>query len=179
MVERTAHNGLVAGSNPAEPTKFNFYNKMNKNLKTYKLYKVKTFLKRYPIIIIYHTLNVKEVNWLKINESLEQLNLKCYKLRNKLSKHALKNSVFSNFSVMLNGSLCFVYPKNATKFNGNFKTFSKINKIMPILAIKINKKIYSTTQLSSLSTLNYKSNISTLNLTLKKIIKTPYYKFKT
>ena len=151
---------------------------MNQNLKTYKLYKVKNFIKNPPLILIFHTLNLKTTDWLKIEQNLINSDLKYYKIRNTLAKHVLKNSVFLNFSTVLNGSLCFIYPKNNKNFNNNFQKLSKISKTMPILTLKLNKKMYSSPQLSNISTLNYKKNISILNKTLKTFIKTPYYKFK-
>ena len=99
---------------------------MNQNLKTYKLYKVKNFIKNPPLILIFHTLNLKTTDWLKIEQNLINSDLKYYKIRNTLAKHVLKNSVFLNFSTVLNGSLCFIYPKNNKNFNNNFQKLSKM-----------------------------------------------------
>jgi ribosomal protein L10 len=151
---------------------------MNKKLKTYKLYKVKHFLKTPPLILFFHTLNLKSVNWLEIEQNLLKLNLKYYKIQNTLTKNVIKNSVFSNISPIINGALCFIYPKNLNKFNDDFQKLSKMNKTMLILGVKLNKNLYSAPQLSNISTLNYKKNIIILNKTLKTFLKTPYQKFK-
>ena len=185
MAERTAHNGLVVGSNPAKPknfinfTKVKYINKkMNNELKNYKLYKVKYFLKNPPLILFFHTLNLKSVNWLKIEQDLLNFNLKYYKIQNTLTKYAVTNSIFLNLVSILNGSLCFIYPKDLNKLNNDVQKLLKINKTMPVLGLKLNKNIYSAFQLSNLSTLNYKKNIIVLNKTFKMYLKTPYYKFK-
>ena len=151
---------------------------MNKNFKIYKLCKVKTFIKKSPLILISHTLNLNSNKWLKIEQNLINSNLKYYKLKNAVTKQALTKSIFFNVLPIFNGSLCFIYPKNYKNFNENFQNLIKINKTMPILAIKLNKKIYSKTQLENISNLNYKQNIKILNKTLKNLLKFPYYKFK-
>ena len=177
MVERTAHNGLVAGSNPAEPKKQSFI-KMPKKFKRYKLSKVKNFIKKNPVLFIHHTLNLNSKSWNKIEKKLNTAGLKYYKLNNTLANHTLINSVFVNYKPLLSGSLCFVYPKTIHDFDSNPQGIIQLNKTMPVLAVKLNKKIYSKNQISNITTLNYKKNIQILNKTLKNFIKTPYYKFK-
>ena len=49
---------------------------------------------------------------------------------------------------------------------------------MPILSLKLNKKIYSNMQLKNLTTLNYNKNVVIMNKTFKKLLKVPYYKLK-
>ena len=151
---------------------------MTKKFKVYKLCKVKKILKKYPILLINHTLNLNSKSWNIIEKKLINSNLKYYKLNNTLTKHTLTNSIFLNFKPILSGSLCFIYPKNVNNFESNFYELIKINKTMPTLALKLNRKIYSKNQLSTISTLNYNKNVGALNKTLKKILKTPYYKFK-
>lgn len=151
---------------------------MNKNFKIYKLCKIKTFIKKHPLILISHTLNLNSYNWLKIEQKLINSNLKYYKIKNTVTRQALTNSIFLNILPALNGSLCLIYPKNKKKFDENFQALIEINKTMPVFALKLNKKIYSKNQLSNVSTLSYEKNIKILNKTLKNFIKTPYYKLK-
>lgn len=151
---------------------------MNKKFKAYKLCKIKQFLKKYPIFLISHTLNLNSKDWSIVNKKLITFNLKSYKLNNTLTNNTLTNSTFLNFKPILSGSLCFIYPKTSNSFEPNFQDLLKLNKTMPILGIKLNQKIYSINQLSTIYTLNYKKNIKTLNKTLKNILKTPYYKLK-
>ena len=151
---------------------------MKKKFKTYKLCKIKKFLKKHPIFLISHTLNLNSKDWNVVEKKLITFNLKYYKLNNTLTKHTIINSILLNFKPILSGSLCFVYPKNYNNFEPNLQDLTKINKTMPVLGIKLNQKIYSKNQLPTIYTLNYKKNIKTLNKTLKRFLKTPYYKFK-
>jgi ribosomal protein L10 len=150
---------------------------MNKNFKTYKLYKVKHFLKNPPLIFFFHVLNLKSKNWLKIEQNLLKLNLKYYKIKNTLAKRVIKKSIFLNFSTFINGAICVIYPKNF-KITNDVQKLLKTNQTMPLLNVKLNKNFYSKEQLSTISTLNYKKNVKILNKTLKTFLKTPYYKFK-
>jgi len=152
---------------------------MNKKFKTHKLYKVKNFLKNTPLIFFFHTLNLKSTNWLKLEQKLFKLNLKCYKIKNTLTKRIIKHSVLINFSTIINGSICIIYFKNIQNINtDNIQNLLKVSQMMPLISIKLNTKLYSKKQLSTIYTLNYKTNIKILNKTLKTFLKTPYYKFK-
>ena len=151
---------------------------MNKEFKNYKLYKVKRFLKNSPLIFFFHTLNLKTINWIKIEQNLLKLNLKYYKIKNTLTKYVIKNSIFFNFSTIINGSICIIYPKNSKINDTDLQKLLKSTQTMPFLSVKLNKKFYSKEQIETLSTLDYKKNIKVLNKTLKTFLKTPYFKFK-
>ena len=174
MEERTAHNGLVAGSNPAKPIK----NIMNKNIKLHKLNKTKQYLKNKDLIFFVHTLNLNSKRWLTIKKELYSLGLISYKLNNPITKLALKNSIFINFDALINGSMCFVSLSNSRNNNFHFKNTFNNNKNLLLVNVKLNKKMYSPKQLTKLTTLNYKNNIKLLNNTFKKFLKLPYKSLK-
>ena len=172
MVERTAHNGFAAGSNPAKP-------KMNNlKLKTYQLKKLKHYLKKTNLIFFFYIANFSVVNQLELEQKLFKNNLELYKIKNTLLKHSVKQSVFTNISPLIKGPLCIVKFNNNKSVNLNFQTLLNLNNTVPILAIKLNKKIYSNVQVKTISTLNYTNNIKILNKTFTRLLKIPYYKFK-
>jgi hypothetical protein len=72
--------------------------------------------------------------------------------------------------------LCFLSLKNKTQNNLNIQEIIKIDSSMNFLGLKLNNKVYSTTQLKTISTLNYKKNIQFLNQSLKRLLKLPHYK---
>jgi len=152
---------------------------MNTKFRKYQLYKVKSFLKNPPLIFFFHTLNLKTIKWLKIEQKLLKLNLKYYKVKNTLTKYVIKNSVFLNFLPIINGPICIIYiKKNQNNTNLDIQNLLKLSQTMPLVSVKLNKKLYSKNQLLTISTLNYRTNIKVLNKTLKTFLKNPYYKFK-
>ena len=170
MVERTAHNGSVAGSNPAKP-------KMTNKFKIYQVKKLKFYLKKTDLILFLYQPNLNVANQLELEQKLFKNNLRLYKIKNSLMRKVINRSVFLNYFVMFNGPLCIIRVKNTKIFNTNFQNILNINTIVPSLTIKLNKKIYSNIQLKTLSTLNYSQNILILNKTFKHLLKTSYYKF--
>ena len=179
MAERTAHNGLVAGSNPAKPKILLNYKNLNmsKNFKKFKLYKIKQDLKTQNIVFFFHTTNLKTINWLKIEQEFFKSKLECYKINNSVTHYALKNSAFFNFSTLINGEMCVIYLKTFNS-NLNMQKFNKIDKTMHLMGMKLNKKFYTKQQLNTISTLDYNTNINIFTKIMKKLLKLPYYKFK-
>lgn len=173
MVERTAHNGLVTGSNPVKP-------KMTNNkLSIYQLKRLKQYLKNTNLIFFFFLTNLNSKNQLKLEQKLFKKNLKLFKIKNTLIKKVLKKSVFVNFSIMVKGPLCIIELKDSKKLLNNFNDLKKLNPSTPLISLKLNKKIYTINQLKTITTLNYKTNVKVLNKTLKRFLKLPYYKFKS
>ena len=151
---------------------------MNKELKTFKLYKVKHYFKNKNLVFFFHTTNLNSKSSLKIEQDLFNYELECYKITNTVTHYALKNSVISNSSILINGSLCLVCIKKNKTLKIDVQKLLNISKTMPVLGVKLNKKIYSKQQLSTLSTLNHTKNIKVLNKMLKKLLKIPNFKLK-
>ena len=172
MVERTAHNGFVAGSNPAK------LKKMNNKLKTYRLEKLKYYLKKPNLIFFIYIPNSNVKNQLKLEQKLFKNNLKLYNIKNNLTKHVINNSIYSRIDILIKGPLSIITLKNPKKININIQKLLNFNSNISVLTIKLNKKIYSNEQIKTISTLNYKNNIKILNKTFKQLIKIPYYNLK-
>jgi ribosomal protein L10 len=146
---------------------------MTFKLKTYKTYKIKQLLKKNPLIFFFHITNLDSKNWIKIEQKNFYNNIRCYKLCNTLTKQVINHSTLANLSIIINGSLCFVYYKNN---NTEIQKLIKLNKALPLLCLKLNKNIYSLNQLSNITTINHTKNIKIFNKTLIKLLKTPYYR---
>ena len=151
---------------------------MNKELKTFKLYKVKHYFKNQNLVFFFHTTNLNSKRSLKIDQDLFTYGLKCHKITNTMTQYALKNSVVSNSSILISGSLCLVCLKKNKTLKIDLQKLLNISKTMPVIGVKLNKKIYSKQQLSTLSTLNYTKNIKVLNKMFKKLLKIPNFKLK-
>ena len=150
---------------------------MTKNLKKFKLYKIKQELKEQNIVFFFHTTNLKTINWLKIEQELFKSKLKCSKINNSVTHHALKKSTLFNFSTLINGEMCIMYLQTLNS-NLNIQKLNKIDKTMHMLGMKLNKNFYSKQQLDTMSTLNYHTNIKIFTKVMKKLLKLPYYKLK-
>jgi len=150
---------------------------MNKELKTFKLYKVKHYFKNQNLVFFFHTTNLNSKRSLKIEQDLFNYELECHKITNTITRYALKNSVISNTSILISGSLCLVCLKKKT-LKIDVQKLLNISKTMPVLGVKLNKKMYSRQQLSTLSTLNYTKNVKVLNKMFKKLLKIPNFKLK-
>ena len=102
-------------------------------------------------------------------------NLKICKNKNKITYKILKTSIFYNLSTLIKGPLCII--KSTQNNSINIQKLINLDPI-PLLAIKLNRKVYSNIQLKSITTLNYKNNIKILNQTFKQLLKIPYTKLK-
>lgn len=173
MVERTAHNGFVVGSNPTKPTK-NYYILMELKLNTYKFFRINCYLKNNNLFFIYNGNNLKTENWIKIEQELFKYNLKYFKLYNSLAKKTFKNSIFKNFLQIINGLIIVIsFKKNLI----NLKKLINFNKYLTLLCIRINDNIYSLKQIKNLITFNYKKGIIILFNILKIFTKICFRKF--
>lgn len=151
---------------------------MKFELKGYKLQKIKNCFKKEPIIFVFNISNTNAKNWLNVEQKFYKYNLKCTKVCNTLSKKSLNNSVFKNAGVLMNGSICLVYLRNAQNFSVALHKITKINPSLILLGLKLNNKIYSANQIHKISNINYKQSIKVFNNSLKKLISMPYQRLK-
>lgn len=139
MVERTAHNGLVVGSNP---TKL----KMNFDLKSYKVFKTNTFLKENKYIFIYFCSNFSFEDWIHLERNLHKNGLKYHRIFNRIMVNQLRISVFKNFSFLINGPVLLVGFKS-NRGDISLKQCTTLNPKLNFLGLKIGSKIYTKAQL--------------------------------
>lgn len=147
---------------------------MTLNLKKYKIYKIKNTLKKNSLVFFFHITNLNSTNNKKIEQNHFINNIKCHKLYNTLTKYAINSSIISNLNIVINGSVCLIYYKKNTT---DIQKLLKLNKKLPFICLKLNKKLYSFNQVKNLPTLNYNQNIKIFNKTLTNLLKSPFYKF--
>lgn len=149
---------------------------MKFELKRYKLKTTTAYFQKKPIFLLFNVANLNSKQWLKIEQAFFNHNLNYIKIYNTLTKLFLKKSIFLRFKSIINGNLCFISLKNKTQNNLNIQEIIKIDSTMSFLGLKLNNKVYSATQLKTISTLNYKKNVQFLNQSLKRLLKLPHYK---
>ena len=158
VVERTAHNGFVVGSNPTKLI-FYFINFMKLNSKIYKINKTKNLTKTNSLFFIYNGTNQKATDWIKAEQKLINVNFKYYKIFNKIALKTFDNSILKNSKFTINSITFFIKP---SLNDITFKKHILINNfellLLRLLAVKLNNKIYSIKQLNKTCSVIYKNN---------------------
>jgi len=132
---------------------------MDFTAKNFKIEKTKNFIKNNNLFIFFNGINRNTNDWILIEQELKRIDFNYYKICNKTSKTILNNSIFLNASSLIN-SMTFLLKslEDKKEINKNilFKNIETL--IFSLLAIKINNRIYSKTQIKNLFSFNYKDN---------------------
>ena len=160
MVERTAHNGLDVGSIPTKPklpVTYSTLRQMEFKSKEYHIIKTKAYLKKTKLFIFLNGINRNSNEWNNIEQKLKILNFYYYKIYNKISKNTIKDSIYSKTSTLVNGITFIVKPinqKNELNSKMLIKNFDSLT--FTFLALKLNNKVYSKSEITRSFSLNYK-----------------------
>lgn len=128
--------------------------------KDYQNIKIKNYLKNDSLLLISNGINQKSKNEILIKQEIKKLRITYYKIYNKLTVKIFKNSIYKNFTKLIYSPVFFFTTKQkyfnvkTTKYLETLKFF--------ILGIKLNKKIYTITQLKNIKSTKYKSIVSML-----------------
>lgn len=147
---------------------------MDFNLKNYRIFKTKKYLKNSEFFLLYHAPKLNSKEWIKIEQELKKLNLEYYKVFNGTTLKTMNNSIYKNFTPLISGIVIFIKPiEKFTELdlqilNKNLKSF------FVLLAIKLNNKIYSIEQIKNIPGFSYNKNMFSLYRNLEKYIKMSY-----
>jgi hypothetical protein len=130
---------------------------MKFELKTYKVFKTKYYLKQNKLFFFYTATSLNVKSWLVIEQTLKKSNLNYYRLSNTLAIKTMKGSVYSNFKQLIHGLTMLVNPK--PKAILKLKKLIDLEKVLTLLSVKLNNKIYSILQLRNLNFLNYNQTV--------------------
>lgn len=144
--------------------------------RTYKFLKMKEYFKANEFFLIFNG-NLNTKSWFSIQQILHKLNLNSYKIFNNITLKAIENSIYQNFRPLINGSVCLVTTANL-KSDIKMKNVTKIDPSMVVLCLKLNNKMYSTSQIEKMNHLNFEKSVFTFHKTLKVNLKTPLHKLK-
>jgi hypothetical protein len=145
--------------------------------KDYKILKTKNYLKENNLFFFFNSIHRNSNDGIIIEQNLKKFNLNYYKIFNKTSKTTINNSIYKNSNELINSMTIFIKPISNSielKKSNLLSCFEPL--LFNMLAIKLNNKIYSTSQLKELNTLNYKDaklllfqfSLTNLKLILKK-----------
>lgn len=157
MVERTAHNGLVVGSNPTKP-KFKIF-KMKILPKIYKLNKNKNYIKTNNLLFFLNGTNIKSNDWIKTEQNLKNYNFNYYKIFNRSVLITLNKSIYCNIkSSIISSLILFATPEQNAKIL-NKKIVNKLELLnFIVLSLSLNNKIYSVITIKKINSFVYYSN---------------------
>ena len=135
---------------------------MHFEFRDYQLLKIKQNLKN-KFLLFSNGANQTSQNWLIVEQNLSDLNLKYYKIYNKIALEVFKNSIYKNISQTIRGTFFFLRLKttlDVLKKQNLFKVLESI--CFTLLSIKLNNKIYSIVQIKNIKSLKYKHNVAVL-----------------
>lgn len=151
---------------------------MDFNLKDYKRFKIKCYLKTVNFFFFFHGTSLNNENWIKIEQSFVINKLKYIRVLNKIMINILKNSILKNLVVLIHGPILLLsINKNNSKLT--FKMLENISPLINFLGFKLNNKMYSKEQVRNLKKMSYFENVYIFHNSIKTFTKMPYYKFKT
>jgi hypothetical protein len=147
---------------------------MDFNSKSFQSVKLKKFFKNHDFFFLFHSAKLDSTQWTKTEQNLKKLKLRYSKVLNGTTLKLFKNSIYKNLSPIICGFVLFI--------SSNFKTTElKLNSIkkdlkpsFELISVKLNNKIYSTSQLKGLNTLSYKQTVFNLHRSFDRHLKTSY-----
>ena len=160
MVEHTAHDGLVVGSNP---TKLIFFI-MELSTKFYKYYKFKSLFLTNDLVFFFNSSEESYLDTLKISRKFKVL-----KINNSLFNKVIYNSIFRGLSNFPGGSCLLGYYDNNSYIKLLVHNFKSFNGVLMCIVIKTN--VYFINSVSNILSYKYSTNIYMFKITLIKHFK--------
>jgi hypothetical protein len=145
---------------------------MDFNLKKYRVLKVKKIFKKSELIFFFNSAKIKSNKWIKIEKQLKKLKLEYYQIFNNTTFKTIKNSIYTNINQIVSGVILLIKPiHKSTQIE--LKVIKKfLDSLFVLLCIKLNNKVYTTTQLKNLNTLSYKKTVFNFYGNLERCLKT-------
>ena len=147
---------------------------MDFNSKDYQNAKLKNFFKTNGFFLWFHSAKLDLNQWTYTEQNLKKLKLNYSKVLNGITLKLFKNSIYANIRPIVCSFVLFI--------NSDFKTTElQLNSIeknlkpsFKLISVKLNNKIYSTSQLKGLDDLSYKKSVFNLYGSLDQHLKTSY-----
>lgn len=129
-------------------------------MKSYKSIKVKKYFKKYSLLLITNGINQNSKNKLATKQKLTKLKIHMYKIHNQLTRKIIKKSIYKNY-IKLIQNILYLFTLKQKKFNFlQIQSIETLNFL--IMSIKINRKIYSITQIKNIKSSKYRNIFSIL-----------------
>nr|YP_010247926.1 hypothetical protein LK283_mgp27 [Pseudo-nitzschia delicatissima]QTJ30071.1 hypothetical protein [Pseudo-nitzschia delicatissima] len=147
---------------------------MDFNSKDYQNVKLKNFFKTNGFFLWFHSAKLDLNQWTYTEQNLKKLKLNYSKALNGITLKLFKNSIYTNIRPIVCSFVLFI--------NSNYKTTElQLNSMeknlkpsFKLISVKLNNKIYSTSQLKGLNDFSYKKSVFNLYGSLDQHLKTSY-----
>jgi hypothetical protein len=147
---------------------------MDFNLKSYRVLKVKNYLKNCDFFFFFHSAKLRSNEWISIEQDLKKLKLKYYKVFNGTTLETINNSVYKNFNQIICGIVLLIEPRFKLTTLELDLIKRHLKPLFALLSVKLNNKIYAVEQLKGLKTFSYKQNMFNFYRSLEKSLKSTY-----
>ena len=129
--------------------------------KKYQSDKALNILKKDSLLLFSINANRNSNNWLTLEQSINKLAITYTKIYNSAVKKTFEKSIFKNLKNLIGGTFFFLKPKKIQKIKNTI--INSLNAVQfTIIVTKLNKKLYSVPQLSTINSLSYKKNTKIL-----------------
>jgi len=129
--------------------------------KKYQSFKIKNFLKTFPILFLSNGVNREASNWVKIEQGLKTTDLNYYKSCNMTLLKTLKVSYYRNLTNLIKGSIFFLTLNSKKRLSVDLLIRDTLELLKyHLLIFKLNKKMYLITQIKKLNSFSYVKIIS-------------------
>ena len=130
---------------------------MKFSFKDYKIFKTKNYIKKNNLFFFFGGVYKSFDNWIFIEQGLKNINYNYYKTFNRTTKKIFNNSIYKPIESSINGITFFIKSTNQ-QLSKQVLVTNYEPLLFNMLSIKINNKIYQTTQLKKSYSLNYQDN---------------------
>jgi hypothetical protein len=148
---------------------------MDFNSKDYKSVKLKKFFKTNDFFFLFHSARLDLNQWIQTEQNLKKLKLKYSKALNGTTLKLFKNSIYKNLSPIIGGFVLFMssgFKTPELRLNSIKKEVKPLS--FELISVKLNNKLYSTSQLKGLNILSHRKNVFNLHRSLDRYLKTSY-----
>ena len=146
---------------------------MQLNFRNYQKIQTKAVLKKNNFLLFTIGANQNSYNWIAFEQNLHKLGLAYTKTYNNVTTKIFQDSVAKKLKNTINSTFFFLKHKNTAQIIKsnllNEINTSKFN----VIALKLNKKLYTISQLKTIKSFHYKKNISVLSQYLSTALKSP------
>jgi len=149
---------------------------MDFNSKNYQNVKLRKKFQTNGFFFLFHSAKLDLNQWLQTEQNLKKLKLNYSKTLNGITLKLFENSIFKNLSLTICSFILFISPNfKTTKLQLSLmKKDLKPSSSFKLILVKLNNKIYATSQLKGLNILSYRKNMFKLHESLDQYLKTSY-----
>ena len=147
---------------------------MDFNSKDYQSFKLKKIFKTNDFFFLFHSAKLDLNQWIQIEQNLKKLKLNYSKALNGTTFKLFKSSIYKNLSPIIGGFVLFIGSDFKTTELRLTSIKKELKPSFELISVKLNNKLYSTSQLKGLNMLSHRKNIFNLHRSLDRYLKTSY-----